>query len=228
MKKLICLILAFVLVIGLVGCGGAEARKKPVGLVQFNPPAEGDTIAVFETSKGTFKAVLFPAYAPNNVENFINLAKSGYYNGLPFHRVIGELLIQSGDATGTGNGGKSSTGAAVSNEFSSEIFNFTGAIGMAGGADGNMSQFYVVTTSGGISADIEQKMKAAGSNDNLLAAYKLWGGAPHLDYRYTVIGQIYEGLDVALEISRVSTNGQNQPKSDVKLKSLTIETYKAK
>lgn len=228
MKKIISFLLIISLTLCLVGCGGSTERKTPAGLVQFNAPADGDTVAVFETSKGVFKVVLFAQYAPNNVANFVALAKSGYYNGLSFHRVVSELLIQSGDATETGNGGKSSTGEPIANEFSSEVFNLTGAVGMAGGADGNLSQFYVVTTSGGISAETEQQMKAAGSSENLTAAYKLWGGAPHLDYRYTVIGQIYEGLDVALKISAVSADEQHRPKSEVTLKSVTIETYKSK
>ena len=228
MKKIFSLLLIISLTLCLAGCGTSSPRKTPAGLVQFNAPADGDTVAVFETSKGVFKVVLFAQYAPNNVANFVALAKSGYYNGLSFHRVVSGLLIQSGDATGSGNGGKSSTGEPIVNEFSSEVFNLTGAVGMAGGADGNLSQFYVVTTSGGINSETEQKMKAAGSSDNLTAAYKLLGGAPHLDYRYTVIGQIYEGLDVALKISAVSADEQHRPKSDITLKSVSIETYKAK
>lgn len=227
MKKLIAVLIVFSIAAVMCACGAASPKiTEPEGFAQFSDPKEGDTIAVFTTSKGTFKALLFPQYAPNTVANFIALAESGYYNGLPFHRVVGNLLVQSGDADGTGVGGKSSAGSPVANEFSASLHNFTGALGMAGGEAGNMSQFYAVTVASLSDADVA-RMEASTMDAGLISAYKLALGAPHLDFRYTVFGQVYEGLDVLFAINSVSVDGLHRPNSDIILKTVTIETYSA-
>lgn len=224
MKKrifpVLALLLSMVLLVSCVKYTGAH----PEGYVQFSAPQEGDTVAIFDTSKGTVRVVLFPEYAPLNVENFINLASSGYYDGLEFHRVISGLLIQSGDKSGSGTGGESSTGEAVLNEFSNQLHNFTGALCMAGGEGGNFSQFYIVAANS-LSEEMVKKMEEGGVDSGLIAAYRLAYGAPHLDFRYTVIGQVYEGLDIVMRISEVKTDSAHRPNSVVTINSVKIETY---
>ena len=91
----------------MIGCGAASSRPSQFESdeLQFTSPQNGDTIAVFDTNMGTFRAVLFPALAPLAVENFVTLAKQGYYNGVLFHRVVKDFVIQGGDPTATGSGG---------------------------------------------------------------------------------------------------------------------------
>ena len=102
--------------------------------------------ATIKTNHGDIVIQLFPEQAPKTVENFITLAKQGYYDGVTFHRVIPEFMIQGGDPTGTGAGGQSSFGAPFEDEFSRELFNFNGALSMANaGPNTNGSQFFIVS-----------------------------------------------------------------------------------
>ena len=101
--------------------------------------------AAIKTNLGTIKVALFPQYAPKAVENFVSLAKKGYYDGVIFHRVIADFMIQTGDPTGTGMGGKSIYGKEFEDEFSQELFNVRGALSMANaGPNTNGSQFFIV------------------------------------------------------------------------------------
>ena len=83
--------------------------------------------ATIKTNLGEIVIQLFPEQAPKTVENFVGLAKKGYYDGVIFHRVINDFMIQGGDPTGTGMGGESIWGAPFEDEFSNELFNIRGA-----------------------------------------------------------------------------------------------------
>ncbi len=87
--------------------------------------------AIMHTNMGDITIQLYPEVAPKTVENFVTLAKKGYYNGLIFHRVIKDFMIQGGDPTGTGAGGESIYGAKFEDECSQELHNFRGALSMA-------------------------------------------------------------------------------------------------
>ncbi|MEM1486123.1 peptidylprolyl isomerase [Oscillospiraceae bacterium PP1C4] len=115
-------------------------------------------VATMETSEGTIKIRLFPEQAPKAVENFIGLSKKGYYNGVTFHRVISDFMIQSGDPTATGAGGESIFGAPFEDEFSDLLHNFRGALSMANaGYATNGSQFFIVQKKQAFSSDAEEK-----------------------------------------------------------------------
>ncbi len=197
-------------------------------LPQLSPPKVGDTIAVFETDKGTFRAVLYPDYAPLAVENFKALVANEYYKDLLFHRVVDNFVVQTGDPTGTGTGGTSASGSPFKNEVCPELHHFTGALGMANAvADMNTSQFYVVCQNT-VSKDTVAAMEALADDGypaEVVAAYQDKGGQPGLDYRYTVFGQVYEGLDVIEKIATVKVDEDDRPVQDVKLLSVTIEAY---
>ncbi len=94
------------------GCSGDRSEGTP--LMQLDPPKEGEQIAVMTTNMGVIKFRLFPEQAPKTVENFTTHAKNGYYNGMKFHRVINDFMIQSGDPEGTGKGGESIWGGKIS------------------------------------------------------------------------------------------------------------------
>lgn len=111
---------------------------------QLDMPKAGDEIAIIETSLGTIKMRFFPEAAPKTVENFITHAKDGYYDGLKFHRVISDFMVQTGDPNGDGTGGTSIWDSAFEDEFSTKLFNIRGAVSMANsGADTNGSQFFI-------------------------------------------------------------------------------------
>ena len=96
--------LTIFMIIGCVIMCSSCGEKK---YVQLSEPNNGDPIAVIKTSMGDITVRLFPQYAPKAVENFTTHAKNGYYDGVIFHRVIENFMIQSGDPTGTGTGGES-------------------------------------------------------------------------------------------------------------------------
>ena len=112
--------------------------------------------AVMHTNMGDITIRLFPEVAPKTVENFVTLAKKGYYNGLIFHRVIKDFMIQGGDPTGTGAGGESIYGAKFEDECSRELHNFRGALSMANaGPNTNGSQFFIVQNGEAPTKDVE-------------------------------------------------------------------------
>ena len=112
-------------------------------LKQFTETA--GPLAVMHTNHGDISIRLYPEVAPKTVENFVTHAKQGYYDGLIFHRVIKDFMIQGGDPTGTGAGGESIWGGKFEDECSQELHNFRGALSMANaGPNTNGSQFFIV------------------------------------------------------------------------------------
>ena len=112
---------------------------------QIAAPEKGDLVATMSTSAGDIKIRLFPSFAPKAVENFTTHSKNGYYDGLTFHRVIRDFMLQGGDPTGTGCGGESIWGRTFEDEFTPELHNLRGALSMANAGPGtNGSQFFIV------------------------------------------------------------------------------------
>lgn len=194
--------------------------------IQFSGIKTGDTLATIKTDMGDIKIVLYPDLAPIAVENFTTHAKNGYYDGLIFHRVIEGFMIQSGDPLGNGTGGDSIWNLPFNDEFQDQLHHYTGALSMANsGANTNKSQFFIVTqTTASIKSDTVELMTTAGWREGVIDAYKQAGGAPNLDYRHTVFGQVYEGLDIAFEISRAKTGVNDKPKTDIIINTIEIST----
>ena len=193
---------------------------------QIQKPETGETVAVMHTNLGDIKMRLFPNEAPKAVENFITHAKTGYYNGLIFHRVIPDFMIQGGDPTGTGMGGESIFGKSFEDEFSPELHNLRGALSMANsGPNTNGSQFFIVQASK-VPANMLKEMKQLsdrGFPEEITSAYEELGGTPWLDFRHTVFGQVFEGMDVVDAIANVKTVN-DKPVEDVTVQSIDILT----
>lgn len=131
-----------------------------------------DIRVIFHTDKGDIEATLFPAVAPVTVANFLNLARKGYYDGITFHRVIADFMIQGGDPTATGSGGPNYT---FEDEFSDKVrFDKAGVIAMANaGPKTNGSQFFITHRP-----------------------------TPHLNDKHTIFGQVTKGQDVVNAIAQ--------------------------
>lgn len=184
--------------------------------------AEGPQ-ATIKTSLGEVRVQLFAKLAPKTVKNFVELAKKGYYNGVLFHRVIPDFMIQGGDPTGTGRGGESIYGEAFEDEFSDQLFNFNGALSMANaGPNTNGSQFFIVSASL-VPANMLEQMKMVGYPQEIIDHYKETGGTPWLDHRHTVFGQVISGMEIVEKISKVDRDGMDKPKEDVVMNEITIE-----
>jgi cyclophilin family peptidyl-prolyl cis-trans isomerase len=157
-------------------------------------------IAVIETNHGTIEIEFFREDAPKTVENFVQLAKKGYYNGILFHRVIGGFMIQGGDPTGTGSGGESIYGKKFEDETdaTSDLYTKTGykrgIVAMANaGPNTNGSQFFIM----------------------------------HKDYalppNYTIFGRVISGIETVDAITAQPTGTGNRPKTDVVMTKVTIK-----
>lgn len=186
---------------------------------QLAAPVKNDTVAVIKTNLGDIKVKFFPEHAPKAVENFITHAKNGYYNGIIFHRVIKDFMIQGGDPTGTGMGGESIWGRSFEDEFTPELHNLCGALSMANaGPCTNGSQFFIVHASTAPESMIEQMSELSESYPaDCVAAYKQVGGTPWLDYHHTVFGQVYDGMDIVNNIASVAVDGRDKPLDEVKI-----------
>ena len=147
------------------------------------------------------KGELYPDKAPNTVNNFISLANKGFYDGLIFHRVIPGFMIQGGCPNGNGMGGP---GYEINGEFSANGF----------------KQNDLKHTTGVLSMARTMAPNSAGSQFFIMVA-----PAPHLDGQYAAFGQVTEGAEIAIDISRVPRNMMNdKPKKDVVIQSIRVDT----
>ena len=155
--------------------------------------------AVIQTNKGTVKVELLESDAPKTTDNFIRLAEKGYYDGIIFHRVIKNFMIQGGDPTGTGRGGESADGGKFNDEINSQ------------------SQVYKTGYKAGTMA-----MANAGPNTNGSQFFIM-----HVDYplppNYTIFGRVLEGQDVVNSIATSATDRNDRPLEEVKMEKVTIE-----
>lgn len=181
--------------------------------------------AVIKTNRGDMNFVLFPQVAPKAVENFTTHAKEGYYNGLIFHRVIKDFMIQGGDPTGTGCGGESIYGKSFEDEFSVDARNYYGALSMANsGPNTNGSQFFIVqakTVPASLLGQMEQ-LKDNGYPQEVIDNYKKVGGTPWLDFHHTVFGQLISGEETLEDIAAVKCGMGDKPVYDVVIESIEI------
>ena len=190
---------------------------------QLNEVNENNPLVTVHTNLGDFTLELFPEVSPKTVENFVTHAKNGYYNGVIFHRVIEDFMIQGGDPTGTGMGGESIYGRTFEDEFSREAFNLYGTLSMANaGPNTNGSQFFIVTAKQ-VPAQMLKQLKDGGWPEEIVEEYAKVGGTPWLDHRHTVFGRVVEGMDVVLKIEGVERNAQDRPLEDVVIESMDVK-----
>ena len=201
---------------------GSSGKSYP----QMGEPADGEEIAIMHTSMGDLTLRFFPDIAPKAVENFTTHARDGYYDGLIFHRVIKDFMIQGGDPLGTGTGGESIWGGTFAYETSDQLYHFRGALAMAHSSlpDSNGSQFYIVQGSE-VSSSLASQMQQANFPQKVISYYQQVGGAPHLDGGYTVFGQLVDGFDTLEAIQSVNTDGADKPIDPVTIDSFTFTTY---
>ncbi len=229
---------------------------QPVGY-QLELPKDGEEYAIIETSMGAMKMRLFANATPKTVENFTTLAKQGYYDGQIFHRVINEFMIQGGDPTGTGTGGKNIWDTdGFEDEFAANLLNIRGSVAMANrGKNTNGSQFFInqkkpesfegwdyyTTLFQNFRENQQSFLESYGScpnmfrvRDNVKNLYEQYGGNPKLDGYYsvnqtghTVFGQVFEGLEVLDSIAAVEVDNADKPVTDVVIQTIKIEVYNA-
>lgn len=241
MKKLLCLV--FAMLLALCACSsGKSTPKRPVVTSserQFTTPAEGDTIAIFTTSQGEIRAVLYPDAAPMAVYNFAGLARIGYYDGTVFWRTQYGFAVQGGDATGTGTGGSTIwSNNAYPAEVDPGLKHYAGALCAAfatgGERTGGNSQFYFVQAlPDSVDEAQQQALAQNGYTQEQIDAYAAAGGLPYLDNTDTVFGQVYEGMNVVDKLAGVKTIDSEDgadtcrpfDSGDVTIEHITIAAY---
>ncbi len=186
--------LFFIALVFFLGCKQSQSNGQENSMVS----PDSILVAVMKTNMGTIELQLLPDIAPKAVKNFVELTNQGYYDSLTFHRVINNFMIQGGDPTGTGEGGKSIYGGLFEDEFNQNFkFDSAGVLAMANaGPNTNGSQFFIT-----------------------LAA------TPWLNFHYTIFGKVINGIDVVKEIGKVPTSKPNdKPIKPVIIEKMTIET----
>ncbi len=181
------------------------------------------TVATIHTNLGDLTVKLFDDVAPKTVKNFVELAEKGYYNGVIFHRIIRDFMIQGGDPTGTGMGGESIYGEKFEDEFSENVFNIRGALSMANaGPNTNGSQYFIVQNE---NLPYDKSALVKGGWPEEIAEIYTAGGTPHLDGRHTVFGQLAnaESFETLDRIAKEPTGSQDKPENDVEIISIDLE-----
>lgn len=200
----------------------------PETICQYSDPVEGEIIAeIYVKDYGVIKVKFFETLAPKAVENFVTHAKEGYYDGVTFHRVMNDFMIQGGDPEGTGMGGNSIWGYTFEDEFTTKLMPIRGALCMANsGENTNGSQFFIVQTKEYHITYVKQ-LRQLGVDDDLVDYYKANGGAGWLYGAHTVFGQVYEGMDVVDAIAAVAVNesANYKPLEDVVIEKILIKEY---
>ncbi len=159
-------------------------------------PSNSSPVIVIETTEGTIEITLKPDIAPKACENFMKLAEKKYYDGIIFHRVIKQFMVQGGDPKGTGTGGASIWGRPFEDEFSSTVvFDKPGLLAMANsGPHTNGSQFFITTAA-----------------------------TPWLNKRHTIFGEVTKGYDVVQKIEATETNRMDRPKKEQKIIKMVVK-----
>lgn len=199
-----------------------EAAKKQMAM-----PEAGETVATIHIKNyGDVKVKFFEEVAPKAVENFVTHAKEGYYNGVTFHRVINEFMIQGGDPLGNGTGGESIWGADFAEELDPELVPYRGSLCMASRGLQNSpslgSQFFI--TQANYDEQMSKTMQMYGYPTDLLDQYKQYGGYLSLYQQYTVFGQVYEGMEIVDKIAREETDANDKPVEDVIIENIDVTT----
>ena len=255
-KLLVCFLCAAMSVTAITGCSSkktaspsmydaskSEADYKQClddesgykDMANYTKPKDGEEIIVMKIANyGDVKIKLFPELLPKACANFVGLAKKGYYDGLTFHRVIADFMIQGGDPMGTGMGGQSIWGAQFDGGHSKYLNHVKGALAYAnsGSTSTDGSQFYIVVgdtyTEELLTDTLKSALKSAENlSDTVKKAYIDDGGTPFLDGDYTVFGQVFEGLDIVENIcNNTETGAKDKPVKDVIIEKVQVENYK--
>ena len=201
-------------------------------LIQLDEPKEGSPTAVIETTKGTITFVLYPEYAPKTVENFVNRANEGYYNGKDIYGIVEKAIFMSGAYNEERTQGVTEDGELIKNECSVDLWPFKGALcsysGTAGYSD---SRFFVVDEYPLTDENIEELRTMKNSDgerfvpDELIDAFIEKGCFANIGGSYTVFGQAIDGIEIIEEICGTETDENANPAEKLYIDKITISEY---
>ncbi len=197
---------------------------------QMREPKSGEIIAVMHVKDyGDITLKFFEDKAPKAVKNFLTHAKNGYYNGVKFHRVMEEFMIQGGDPEGTGAGGESIWGEGFEEEIDQGLVPYRGALCMASTGYGQSSlgsQFFIVQANS--NETMANTLTLNGFPEGLVNSYLNYGGYVTLYKQYTVFGQVIQGMDIVDKIAKTSKTTSSTGELSKPVKDIIIESIDVK
>lgn len=189
-------------------------------LLQLTPVRPNDELCQIETDAGTITLRVFPQDAPKAVKNWRGLAKKGFYDGTPFARVIKDFVIQGGALDGSGEEAQSIYGGYFEDEVDEGLYHFNGAVCLGNhGPNTNGNQFYIVERS---QVD-KQQLYRMNLPFKVRSHYEAVGGIPELDGRYTIFGQVVEGMPVVRTIANQETDDHDAPLEPIMIRKITFK-----
>ena len=197
MKRLLLMLTALTLALALGGCALLERND---ATPTRDPNSQNPVATITMENGAVMTAELYPEYAPNTVANFIELANSGFYDGIKFHRVVKGFVIQAGQAS---TAGRDELDYTISGEFSSN------------GYEGNTLKH----VKGVLSMARTSEPNSAGRQFFIMHA-----DAPHLDGQYAAFGRVTDGMDVVDRIAQTRTGFQDRPVAEQRIKSISVDT----
>lgn len=202
--------------------------------IQLEEPEEGQLIAVIKTSKGDMTAALYPEYAPNTVDNFVNRANEGYYDNTKIFAIYENYYAATGSSSEDGSTGVSNDGKLIENEYTPKLWPFKGALCSFSPTVGYGDSRYMICNTFQFTDEDIQTMKditnADGEQlfpDKLIDMWLQNGAIPTFSGMYTVFGQIFEGMEVYDEIMSVGSDSETLvPNEDIIIYTVEITEYK--
>lgn len=228
----------------LAGCmpAGTEAPNENLNLIQLEGPQEGQEMAIVTTNKGIIKFVLYEEYAPNTVAQFKELVNEGFYNNNAIFSTQKEISgFLAGASDELGNEGKTTAedGKGIDPETTPNIWHFPGAVSAIGDEEGLFikevkadSRFFILGDRP-VDTDIVEQMEENQYPEEVIDAYKELGGMPGYTGKFTVFGQVIEGMDVVNEIINTETETDEEgkdtgvPKEELIIEKIEFSTYSA-
>lgn len=243
MKKLLVIPLAAVMLL-LGGCSfltGDTYRSRAyyydyseMEFIQLEEPEDGQPIAVIKTNKGDMTAALYPEYAPNTVDNFVNRANEGYYDNTKIFGIYEGYYAATGSSSDDGSTGASNDGQLIENEYSPKLWPFKGALCSFSPTIGYGDSRYLICNTFQFTDEDVEEMKGIPNADKeqlfpdeLIDAWLENGAIPTFSGMYTVFGQIIEGMEVFDGIMSVGSDSETLvPNEDIIIYTVEITEYK--
>ena len=242
MKRIIAASALCLAVLTSSGCFGMSRNTTPsaistydfsqMHLVQLEEPKEGSPTAIIDTTKGAITFVLYPEYAPETVENFINRANEGYYNGKDIYGIVEKSIFMSGAYNEERTQGVTEDGQLIPNECDVDLWPFKGALCSYSGTAGYSDSRFFVINEYPLTIDNVNELRALKSSDGerllpdeLIDAFVEKGCIAGMGGCYTVFGQAIDGIDVIEEICNSEVNEKLDPVENIYIEKITISEY---
>lgn len=237
--QLIIIMFILVCVVAVLYACQANAKRNKfdynkADLLQLKTPSDNAPVAVFETDKGVFKAVLYPDEAPKCVDYFIGLVKKGYFDGTYVCEVQDSVYFIGGSKSDSGEQTDDTDTTAIDQEITPNLWPFRGALMSYGPRGGSATKKKVMSgsrilfvNSVEFTKEFKEEMDSMGGNEKIISAFKNLGGVPNFSQQYTTFGQVFDGFDVYDKISKVKVNNDKdlKPKEKITFKKVYMSTY---